>query len=101
MIMPAPERFVVPMAAFLALGAFTWTQGDPAVRSESAFLTLLTASLLAVIAALEARTPAAGSTSAASATALLATSAREYSTSMRAMAPNSPRSPSVRGTCER
>ncbi|MEM7349491.1 MAG: hypothetical protein AAF657_01710, partial [Acidobacteriota bacterium] len=54
---------------------FTWTQFDPAGRSESTFLTLLTSSLLAVIVALDARAKTVSSLSIPAATALFATAA--------------------------
>ncbi len=66
------ERYAVPLAAFFALAAFTATQADPAGRAESAFLTLLTCGVLAVVAALGGRSRGRGELEA---TALLATAA--------------------------
>ena len=73
--LPAPERFAVPLAAYLALAVFTSTQSDPVANAESAFLALSTTGLLAVIAALAARAPARGSAQVLQLTALLATTA--------------------------
>ncbi|MEM7357173.1 MAG: hypothetical protein AAF657_40540, partial [Acidobacteriota bacterium] len=66
--LPALRRVAIPVATFLALAAFTWTQFDPAGRSESTFLTLLTSSLLAVIVALDARAKTVSSLSIPAAT---------------------------------
>ncbi len=71
-LLPEPDRFVLPLAAFVALGAYTSTQADPAGRAESAFLTLLVAGVLAAIAATGAG-PGRSGTPELAATALLAT----------------------------
>ncbi len=49
---PEPGRFVLPLAAYLALSSYTATQSDPVGSAEGAFLTLLIAGVLAAIAAL-------------------------------------------------
>ncbi len=67
--LPEPERFVLPLAAYVALRSYASTQSDPAGNAEAAFLALLIAGVLAVIAALGGR----GTAPELAATALLAT----------------------------
>lgn len=69
------ERAVVPIAAYLALAAFTSTQVDTVGRAEGAFLALFTAGLLAVIAALAVGARHRGRSGELSWTALLAVAA--------------------------
>ncbi len=71
--LPEPERYVIPLAAYFALCAYTSTQSDPAGLAESAFLTLLIAGVLAAIAALGAGSNRGHRTPELAVTALLAT----------------------------
>lgn len=70
--LPSPERWLVPLAALLAIRALTLLQNDPAAVAETRFLALLVAGVLVTIAALCA--PAARAPELAG-TALLATAA--------------------------
>ncbi len=51
-VLPEPERYVIPLAAYLALCSYTSTQSDPTGHAESAFLTLLITGVLAATAAI-------------------------------------------------
>ena len=72
-VLPEPERYIVPLAAYLALVAYGSTQSDPAGRAESEFLSLLIAGVLAVMAALGAAAPGGRRAPELPVTALLAT----------------------------
>ncbi len=75
-VLPEPERYLIPLAAYLALSSYTSTQSDPAGHAESAFLALLIAGVLAVLAAMAAMAADSGrgrGTPELAVTALLAT----------------------------
>ncbi len=71
--LPEPERYVLPLAAYLAVAAYGSTQHDPAGRAEAAFLGLLIAGVLATMAALGAAAPGGRRAPELPLTALLAT----------------------------
>ncbi len=67
------ERLVIPLAAWLAVAAYTGSQLDPAGRAEGSLLGVLIASIVAAIAAIGSRTPGSRTSPELAATALLAT----------------------------
>ncbi len=50
--LPESERYVVPLAAYVALRSYASTQSDPVGNAEAAFLALLIAGVVAAIAAI-------------------------------------------------